>query len=107
MAITNRDRVGKGLDLLNAGLQPFVERELRHVHGDRWQDVAREGQPPDRGRGRNADRLHLDTHALLAVMWNQWNPVFGRTLGNAERSLVSELRDVRNKWAHQEPFTGN
>ncbi|MCL6431552.1 MAG: DUF499 domain-containing protein [Anaerolineae bacterium] len=26
-------------------------------------------------------------------------------LGQAERSLVSELRDVRNRWAHQERFT--
>ncbi|WP_406693623.1 Swt1 family HEPN domain-containing protein [Singulisphaera sp. Ch08] len=29
------------------------------------------------------------------------------TLGPAERSLVSELRDHRNKWAHQETFSGN
>src|SRR6516164_10952455 len=40
-------------------------------------------------------------------MWNQWNNVFGRTLGNAGRSLVSELRDIRNRWAHREAFTSN
>jgi hypothetical protein len=28
MAITNHERVGKALELLTAGLQPFVEREL-------------------------------------------------------------------------------
>jgi hypothetical protein len=33
-------------------------------------------------------------------MWDQWNVVFRKTLGNAERSLVSELRDARNRWAH-------
>jgi predicted AAA+ superfamily ATPase len=38
-------------------------------------------------------------------MWDQWNDVFKKTLGQAERSLVSELRDARNKWAHQEAFT--
>ena len=38
-------------------------------------------------------------------MWESWNDVFRKTLGPAERSLVSELRDVRNKWAHQEPFS--
>ena len=33
MAVTNHERVGKGLDLLRAGLSPFVERELkRAVH---------------------------------------------------------------------------
>jgi len=28
VAITNHERVGKGLDLLRAGLAPFVEREV-------------------------------------------------------------------------------
>ncbi len=134
MAITNRERVGKALDLLNEGLLPFVERELQAVYADRWQEVAREGQPAERGRGRPggkaggtpaprsaggtpAPRLaggtpapqkpHLDCHALLTVMWNQWNPVFSKTLGQAERSLVNELRDVRNNWAHQKNFSGN
>ena len=37
MAITNRERVGKGLDLLAAGLRPFVERELKAHLGDQWQ----------------------------------------------------------------------
>jgi predicted AAA+ superfamily ATPase len=40
-------------------------------------------------------------------MWNQWNVVFNRTLEQAERSIVSELRDVRNQWAHQEAFSSN
>ena len=40
-------------------------------------------------------------------MWNQWNTVFNRTLGGAERSIVSELRDARNKWAHQEAFSSS
>ena len=29
MAITNHERVGKALDLLKAGLGPFVQREVR------------------------------------------------------------------------------
>jgi hypothetical protein len=39
------------------------------------------------------------------ALWNQWNDVFRKTLGPAERSLVSELREVRNRWAHQRPFS--
>ena len=31
--------------------------------------------------------------------------VFGKKLGNAERTLVNELRTIRNDWAHQEPFS--
>jgi len=29
MALSNRDRIGKALDLLREGLVPFVEREMR------------------------------------------------------------------------------
>ena len=46
-----------------------------------------------------------DTQAILAIIWDHWNDVFRNTLGQAERSLVNELREVRNKWAHQEPFS--
>ncbi|MBI3462766.1 MAG: ATP-binding protein, partial [Planctomycetes bacterium] len=107
MAATNRERVGKALDLLAAGLQPFVERELKEVLGDRWQDAADDATP--RGAsGRKPGAVNwLDSQVLLGVMWNHWNDVFGRTLGQAERTLVSELRDARNKWAHQHNFTGN
>ena len=42
---------------------------------------------------------------MLAAMWGRWNEVFRNTLGQAERTLVSELRDVRNSWAHQNPFS--
>jgi Swt1-like HEPN len=45
--------------------------------------------------------------ALLKLIWETWNDVFGRTLGGAERSLVQELRDCRNKWAHQDPFSSD
>src|SRR5206468_6643766 len=45
--------------------------------------------------------------ALLKLVWEAWNDVFGKTLGRAERSLVQELRDCRNKWAHQEPFASD
>ena len=48
-----------------------------------------------------------DVAALLKLMWGAWNDVFARTLGRAERSLVQELRDCRNKWAHQEPFSSD
>ena len=38
-------------------------------------------------------------------MWELWNDCFQKILGPSDRSLVSELRDVRNKWAHQKAFS--
>jgi len=107
MAITNRDRVGRALEILGDGLAPFVERELKAVLSTKWQDALTEGQART-SAGKLASQPKLsDPHLLLGVLWNQWNTVFGRTLGQVERTLVSELRDVRNRWAHNEAFTGN
>ena len=36
MAITNLERIGRGLDLLARGLRPFVEREMKSSAGDHW-----------------------------------------------------------------------
>ena len=104
MAVTNKERVGKGLDLLAAGLQPFVERELKSVHGDNWLEVA---SGSFRSGRRSEGAFHWDAHGILTIMWDQWNTVFGRTLGHADRSLVSELREARNNWAHQKTFSTN
>lgn len=103
MAISNRDRVNKGLELLQLGLRPFVERELLPVHGKYWVTKVTEHWPND--LKWDGDEPRLDASPLLRIMWEQWNSVFGKTLGHAERSLVSELRDTRHKWAHQEPFS--
>ncbi len=102
MAITNHERVGKALDLLRQGLAPYIEREMRAAYESQWRRQAayslkREGDLPD-------DEL-LDAHALLVIMWDHWNEAFKGTLGFAERSLVSELRETRNKWAHQGTFS--
>ncbi len=106
MAISNHERVGKALELFNQGLMPFFERELIARCGDNWQEELRSGMD-DRlfDNSRQGELIHWDTHRLLSVMWNKWNEVFGRKLGHAERSLVSELREVRNRWAHQKSFT--
>ena len=106
MAITNHERVSKALDLLRDGLRPFIERELKAQYQQRWFEEARESLSPQQltfaGTEKNPQ---WDIATALAVMWNQWNQVFRKTLGQADRTLVSELRDIRNKWAHQRPFS--
>jgi hypothetical protein len=105
MALTNHERVGRALSLLNEGLMPFVERELKAEYSDAWEQAAEEAYP-DRS-GSSGEKGTWDTHKLLVVMWSLWNPIFSRILGHAERSIVSELRETRNQWAHQAPFSTN
>jgi len=109
MATSNHERIGKAFELLNAGLLPFFERELKARYGDKWQDEVRAAMPEEQlfNSRRQAELTHWDTQKILAVMWGQWNNVFGRTLGHAERSLVSELREVRNRWARQKSFSAD
>ncbi len=106
MAISNQQRIGKALELLRSGLAPFVEREFKTQNAKDPAAAARRFLRDDRNV---ADRpiADWDVQALLNVMWEAWNAVFGRTLGRAERSLVQELRDWRNKWAHQEPLSSD
>lgn len=106
MAITNTERVGKALDLLRDGLRPFVEREVRSRYSGGATDQIRDILSDTRLGGDRADPLN-DIAVLLVVMDRLWGDVFRLTLGRAERSLVNELIDVRNKWAHQNAFSGN
>ena len=107
MAITNHERVGKALNLLKAGLGPFVEREIKSAMESRKLDAHRmRDYGEDRVLG-NKPIPEWDVAGLLKLMWDTWHEVFRKILGPAERSLVSELRDHRNKWAHQESFSSD
>lgn len=104
MAITNHERVGKALDLLKTGLRPFIERELKAKHGSAWEAEIRDILNDTRLGPKNAQPLQ-DVAALLVIMDRSWGDVFRQILGKAERSLVNELLDIRNSWAHQKPFS--
>jgi hypothetical protein len=112
MAISNLERIGKGLEILRAGLSAHVQRELQLFYKERWWisgvetllegAIGREGLS---GEGTSEERFtRLDIQALLVIMWENWNNVFKNQLGHTGRSYVSELREVRNRWAHQQPF---
>jgi hypothetical protein len=98
----HNDRVTVALDLLTDGLKPYVEEKLKAAFKDQWVRTATGSFRDERPRG--GDGIPWDAHSLLTVMWDQWNPVFRNHLGHFERSLVSELREVRNRWAHQQNF---
>lgn len=106
MAITHNERVGKALILLKEGLVPFVEREFKARFGDGWAFEMRDALSDTRLNNTKDEQVG-DVAALLVVMDRKWGEVFRQILGKTERSLVNELLSVRNRWAHQETFTGD
>ena len=107
MATTNHERVNKAMELLREGIAPFVHREVTakvQAGAVRMGAIRRFAEDP-----QLADKPieNWDAAALLKLMWETWNDVFRDTLGFTERSLVSELRNWRNKWAHQERFSSD
>ena len=107
MATTNHERVGKALELLKAGLGPFVDREVQGAVKAQRVDAATLRRFVDDPQLGNRPVTEWDVAALLKLMWETWNDVFRAILGPAERGFVGELRGHRNRWAHQEPFSGD
>ncbi len=97
-----RDYVRDALDTLTRGLAPYAESKLRVVFHDEWQRYAKSSfRRPREQSGSHDEEFVWDAHSTLTVMWDQWNAVFRQHLGHYERSLISELREFRNRWAHQ------
>lgn len=109
MALSNYERVGKALEILKNGLSRYIAQEMRNVYFDEWQTIAAQSTNPSMSAPPQARDWQecQDVLKLLIIMWNQWDKVFSRTLGYTERSIVSELRETRNKWAHQNAFSTN
>src|SRR5712691_1252886 len=102
MTMSNRERIRTGLDELKVGLLPFIEREFTAKLGVNWtQDLAARTS----SLRRHGDSIHWDVQAVLRSMTTTWQEVFRFVLGPVERSYVGELIEVRNNWAHEQPFT--
>ncbi len=107
MAISNHERVGKALESLKAGLGPFVEREVQRARKARRIDDDTLSRFVADARIGKRSVTEWDVAALLKLMSELWHHLFRAILGHAERSFVSELREHRNRWAHQEPFSSD
>src|SRR5581483_11940679 len=107
MAVSNLERVGRGLTLLKDALAPYVQRELKSRYKNSWwQDgvqpalvgaIGKDAQSATMSDDENFSKL--DSQALFAIMQSNWKNVFDGELGSTGRNYVNELRDVRNKWA--------
>lgn len=99
--MSNRDRVGRAFEQLALGLAPYLDRRMAQAGGDGWLDqFAASARPPLTGP------LSLDDPALLLrVLTESWDATFRSELARSDRNLVFELRDTRNRWAHNHGFT--
>ena len=104
MAISNRDRVSKGFDVLSVGLLDFVDRQMSSATeglGVDWVQVIEKRDETKNGVKKNYEKE--DPAVQLKVITEEWR-VFGKVLSRAQQSLASELREVRNSWAHSKKF---
>ena len=104
MATSNRDRVSRGFDVLSAGLVEFVDRQMTSASDGLeldWIQVIEKRDETKNGVKKVFEKE--DPAVQLRVITEEWR-VFGKVLSRAQQSLASELREVRNSWAHSKKF---
>ncbi|MEI5584291.1 Swt1 family HEPN domain-containing protein, partial [Agromyces sp. CCNWLW208] len=100
--------VGEALGVLIDGLKPFVERVMREAAPDvsDWTSIM---QRKDKMSGRhNLTYSNRDLSLMLRAMTERIGELgfpFDRALSRQGTNYASELRDVRNRWAHNEEFS--
>lgn len=105
MAVSNRDRIQRGFELLAEGVGPFVDQHMSAAAGGVPGGWIAMIQARDSVKGGNAKELSKDDPAVQLRMVKFEHGVFKKVLSDAQRSFASELADVRNKWAHNEKFS--
>ncbi|MFH8518213.1 DUF499 domain-containing protein [Streptomyces gelaticus] len=103
MALSNRDRIGRMIELLPDGLLPLVEREMTRRQGESWFDDAA-SSAREAGFGLQSKQ---DPQFLLNTVLKNWASYFRHALPPSARNYVGELNDVRNRWAHNESFNAD
>ena len=114
MALSNRDRIGKMFEVMAPALDDFIATVIGAEDpalGAGWVKLV---QAKDVKNGAPATKVYdpLDQHMQLRMLsenitgqyrqgWYPFNDVLSRT----QQSYASELRDVRNSWAHNGSFT--
>jgi predicted AAA+ superfamily ATPase len=98
-SLTNKERVGRALDLVAEGLGPWMTSQLNGKYGDRWSaEVGRTAGLT----GRDATPNESDPAYLFWVFDKQWHGLFKDRLSFEDKRAVSALWDARKEWAHGE-----
>jgi predicted AAA+ superfamily ATPase len=106
MAVSNRDRVGRGFELLAEGLEQFVEQHMSAAAGSSGDWLSLLEARDNARHGTKKTLSKTDPQLLLRVLTEEWR-VFKDVLSRGEQAFASELRDTRNRWAHNEGFSAD
>lgn len=102
MSKSNRQYIFDALELLPESLKPFVETRLSASVSGHWQGTVRDRV--DSLRVSNGE-IEWDLPGLLKAMMSFWGDAFKAVLGPTERAYVSEILEIRNRFAHDNPFS--
>jgi hypothetical protein len=114
MATSNRERIGQMFDALAPALNEFITRVLSpHLSPDHdWSQLValKDSKNGISGKLYSAMDPLLQLRMLTENIPHQvkpgWFPFDGQ-LSKVQQSYASELRDVRNKWAHGSSFNND
>ncbi|MGV0906271.1 DUF499 domain-containing protein [Mycobacterium novum] len=113
--ISNRNRVRRGLELLGESLDTFIAGATRDkLDGDKHWTLLLAAKDAGKGAGASKKYNPVDPQNGLRMLTENitsraipgWYP-FNDLLSRAEQSLASELRDIRDREAHHEPFSAD
>lgn len=99
----NKQLIDKALeDILVPGLKPFIQRKMKAKYGKNWLQDARRGLQDYHYEGD--DLKWKDPQVVLKLILDQWNDAFRepQKFDYSQRSLVSELLEVRNAVKHND-----
>jgi len=106
MAMNNRERIGRAFDLLSEGLLDAVDPVMTQAFDTsdwpaRWaaEDAAKYG-----GAVRTMTKRDVQVQ-LRAITEKGFH--FKDVLSRAQQGFASELRETRNRWAHNEQFSSD
>jgi hypothetical protein len=115
MALSNRDRIDRMFQVIAPALDDFISSVIGQADpamGAKWTKLV---QGKDVKNGVPADKAYdpLDPQVQFRMLTEGnitggfkqgWYP-FNQTLGRPGETFASELREVRNEWAHNGTFT--
>jgi predicted AAA+ superfamily ATPase len=115
MALSNRDRIDRMFQVIAPALDDFISSVIGQADpamGAKWTNLV---QGKDVKNGVPADKTYdpLDPQVQFRILTEGnitggfrqgWYP-FNQALGRSGETFASELREVRNEWAHNGTFT--